>query len=87
MFATAVEEVKSRMSNIRHKILILSGKGGVGKTTFTAQMAFSFASDENTQVHMNSIQFIIIGYVYVISTACTICSLRSCLYNSMLASL
>ena len=43
-------EVKTRMSSIKHKILVLSGKGGVGKTTFTAQMAFSFATNENTQV-------------------------------------
>lgn len=46
----AVEEVRDRMSSIHHKILILSGKGGVGKTTFTAQMAFSLAADQNTQV-------------------------------------
>ena len=38
------------MSHVRHKILVLSGKGGVGKTTFTAQMAFSFAADPATQV-------------------------------------
>ena len=38
------------MSKIKHKILVLSGKGGVGKSTFTAQMAFSLASDENNQV-------------------------------------
>jgi Mrp family chromosome partitioning ATPase len=49
---TAVEDIKNRMSSIRHKILVLSGKGGVGKTTFTAQMAFSLAADENTQVHI-----------------------------------
>ena len=48
----AVEEVRDRMSSIRHKILVLSGKGGVGKTTVTAQMAFSFAADENTQVNI-----------------------------------
>ncbi len=46
----AIQEVGSRMSSIKHKILVLSGKGGVGKTTFTSQMAFSFAADQNTQV-------------------------------------
>ena len=35
---------------MKHKILVLSGKGGVGKSTFTSQMAFSLASDENLQV-------------------------------------
>lgn len=38
------------MSNVRRKILVLSGKGGVGKSTFTAQLAWAFASDEDTQV-------------------------------------
>jgi len=31
------------MSLVKHKILVLSGKGGVGKSTFSAQLAFSFA--------------------------------------------
>ena len=30
---------------MRHKILILSGKGGVGKSTVSALLARSFASD------------------------------------------
>ncbi|KAK6631027.1 hypothetical protein RUM44_003199 [Polyplax serrata] len=30
-----VELVKSRLQHVKHKILILSGKGGVGKSTFT----------------------------------------------------
>jgi MinD-like ATPase involved in chromosome partitioning or flagellar assembly len=38
------------MSSVKHKILILSGKGGVGKSTFTAQLGFAFANDENIQV-------------------------------------
>lgn len=47
---TAIEEVGERMSKVKHKILVLSGKGGVGKSTFTAQLAFCLASDENLQV-------------------------------------
>ena len=35
---------------VKRKILVLSGKGGVGKSTFTAQLAWAFASDEDTQV-------------------------------------
>ena len=38
------------MANVKHKILVLSGKGGVGKSTFTAHLAHGLASDENTQV-------------------------------------
>lgn len=46
----AIEEVKLKMANVKHKILILSGKGGVGKSTFTAHLAHGLAADENKQV-------------------------------------
>ena len=38
------------MSNVKHKILVLSGKGGVGKSTFTAHLAHGLAADETKQV-------------------------------------
>lgn len=31
---------------------MLSGKGGVGKSTFTAQLGWAFAADENVQVRL-----------------------------------
>lgn len=40
----ALETVKARMALIKHKVLILSGKGGVGKSTVSAQLAFSLAA-------------------------------------------
>jgi Holliday junction resolvasome RuvABC ATP-dependent DNA helicase subunit len=35
--------VKERMDKIKHKILVLSGKGGVGKSTFSSQLAQTLA--------------------------------------------
>ena len=49
---TAVEEVKARMVGVKHKILVLSGKGGVGKSTFTAHLAHGLAANEDRQVRV-----------------------------------
>ena len=45
-----IEEVRERLSNVKHKILVLSGKGGVGKTTFSAQLSFGLAGDEEMEI-------------------------------------
>lgn len=44
----AVVEVAKRLSGVKHKILVLSGKGGVGKSTVSAQLTFGLAQDERT---------------------------------------
>ncbi|RYG52083.1 ATP-binding protein [archaeon] len=35
--------VAARLSDVKHIILVLSGKGGVGKSTFSSQLAFTLA--------------------------------------------
>ncbi|XP_072950703.1 cytosolic Fe-S cluster assembly factor NBP35 [Typha angustifolia] len=39
--------IMERMATVKHKILVLSGKGGVGKSTFSAQLSFSLAEMEH----------------------------------------
>lgn len=42
--------ITARLSGIRHKILVLSGKGGVGKSTFSSLLSHAFAANPNSTV-------------------------------------
>ncbi|XP_029433237.1 cytosolic Fe-S cluster assembly factor NUBP1 isoform X2 [Rhinatrema bivittatum] len=46
----AIEEIKEKMKTVKHKILVLSGKGGVGKSTFSAHLAHGLAENDTKQV-------------------------------------
>ena len=37
--------IRARLSSVKRKVLVLSGKGGVGKSTMSAQLAFALAAD------------------------------------------
>ncbi|XP_074867142.1 cytosolic Fe-S cluster assembly factor NUBP1 isoform X2 [Carettochelys insculpta] len=49
----AIAEIKEKMKTVKHKILVLSGKGGVGKSTFSDHLAHGLAEDETKQVHQS----------------------------------
>ncbi|KXX77848.1 Cytosolic Fe-S cluster assembly factor NBP35 [Madurella mycetomatis] len=42
--------ITARLAGVKHKILVLSGKGGVGKSTLTAQLAHAFATNPDSTV-------------------------------------
>lgn len=42
--------ITARLETVKHKILILSGKGGVGKSTFTSMLAHAFATDPDATI-------------------------------------
>jgi Mrp family chromosome partitioning ATPase len=42
--------ISARLENVKHKILVLSGKGGVGKSTFTSLLAHAFATNPENMV-------------------------------------
>ena len=44
------EQVKEKLVNVKNIILILSGKGGVGKSTIASQLALGLSKNENLQI-------------------------------------
>ena len=43
-FSSEQQKIKEKMDKIKHKIIIFSGKGGVGKSTVSANLAFGLAN-------------------------------------------
>lgn len=46
----AIDDIAKKLANVKKIILVLSGKGGVGKSTMSTQIALSLSQDENVNV-------------------------------------
>eukprot|EP00826_Nyctotherus_ovalis_P015345 TRINITY_DN14354_c0_g1_i1.p1 TRINITY_DN14354_c0_g1~~TRINITY_DN14354_c0_g1_i1.p1 ORF type:complete len:306 (-),score=86.02 TRINITY_DN14354_c0_g1_i1:43-960(-) len=55
------EKIFSRMKNIRHRVLILSCKGGVGKSTLTSQLAFALSSRKDRTLNVGVLDIDLCG--------------------------
>ncbi|KOB71462.1 Uncharacterized protein OBRU01_13703 [Operophtera brumata] len=67
----ASELIRDRLSNVKHKILILSGKGGVGKSTVTSLLGHALAAtspDVNPRVLGEQVHNSGSGWSPVVST-------------------
>lgn len=54
--------IQKKLQNVKNKILILSGKGGVGKSTVCGQIAYSLADHyENTDKQIGVLDIDICG--------------------------
>lgn len=47
---TVIPLIKDRLAKVKHIILVISGKGGTGKSTISSNLARSLATDPNVQV-------------------------------------
>jgi Mrp family chromosome partitioning ATPase len=51
LIGIALDEIKEKLSQVKNIVLVLSGKGGVGKSTVSSQLALTMASlDENQNI-------------------------------------
>jgi len=48
----ALPFVGERMKGVKRKILVMSGKGGVGKSTFTSLLGWAFSADDEVEVRL-----------------------------------
>ncbi|KAB7497915.1 Cytosolic Fe-S cluster assembly factor nubp1 [Armadillidium nasatum] len=55
--------IKEKLSEIKHKIIVMSGKGGVGKSTFTAMLSHALALKEEQEYTSDNLCVMSIGFL------------------------
>jgi Mrp family chromosome partitioning ATPase len=60
----AISVIAAKLSTVKRKYLVLSGKGGVGKSTVSSLLSRAFAANQDTNVrYMDEAEIIrIIGF-------------------------
>ena len=56
-----IDEVANKLANVKNIILILSGKGGVGKSTVSSQLAMTLANVEDQKYQVGLLDIDICG--------------------------
>ncbi|XP_075623837.1 cytosolic Fe-S cluster assembly factor NUBP1 isoform X3 [Balearica regulorum gibbericeps] len=56
-------ELRERLRSVKHTVLVLSGKGGVGKSTFSALLAHGLAADEAKQYVEENLGVMSVGFL------------------------
>ena len=74
-----IKRIGSALKDVKYKIVILSGKGGVGKSSLTAQLAQAFATDPDKHV-ISSYDICCCYFVCSLCFAHYLCSSSACLY-------
>jgi Mrp family chromosome partitioning ATPase len=46
----SIQHIAQKLGNVKYKIIVLSGKGGVGKSTVSTNLSFSLSNNESIQV-------------------------------------
>ena len=57
----AVAQVAAKLKNVKNIILVLSGKGGVGKSTVSSQLAFTLAAKNKGELQVGLLDIDICG--------------------------
>ncbi|MPC74017.1 Cytosolic Fe-S cluster assembly factor nubp1 [Portunus trituberculatus] len=78
VWCTDLAVVRERLASVKNKVLVLSGKGGVGKSTVSAMLGRALALDDSKEVSCSAtlgvtLPFTCVCVMLVVSQVC--CSL------------
>lgn len=60
-----IQLVKERLEQVKHKLLVLSGKGGVGKSTVTALLSRTLAANDRDKNVSDIVYFYVLPQLVI----------------------